>query len=116
MQPDPIRKAHYGVLPTSIYASNAALGAAAAAEAAEVIRAAVSERDHANIILATGNSQLTFLASLRETPGVPWNAVNVFHMDEYINLPPAIRPASRLSCVITSSITSSQSDSTPCPA
>ena len=69
------------------------MGAAAADEAAEVIRAAVAARDVANIIVATGNSQLTFLAALRELPGVPWEAVNVFHMDEYVNLPPG-HPAS----------------------
>jgi glucosamine-6-phosphate deaminase len=71
----------------SIYATNEALGAAAAAEAAEIIRDAVAARGVANIILATGNSQLTFLAALRALPGVPWASVNVFHMDEYVNLP-----------------------------
>jgi glucosamine-6-phosphate deaminase len=93
MPTEPIRETRYGALRASIYATNAALGAAAAAEAAAVIRAAVAERGVANVILATGNSQLTFLAALRDTPGVPWNAVNVFHMDEYINLP-AGHPAS----------------------
>jgi glucosamine-6-phosphate deaminase len=77
----------------SVYATNEALGAAAADEAAEVIRAAVAARGVANIIVATGNSQLTFLAALRELPGMPWEAVNVFHMDEYVNLPPG-HPAS----------------------
>ncbi len=89
----PIRETTYGVLRTSIYASNEALGAAAAAEAAEIIREAVAARGVANIIVATGNSQLTFLAALRTMPGIPWAAVNVFHMDEYVNLPPG-HPAS----------------------
>jgi len=80
-------------LPVSVYASNEALGAAAAAEAAQVIRAAVRERGGANIIVATGNSQLTFLAALRAMADVPWDCVNVFHMDEYVNLPPG-HPAS----------------------
>ncbi len=93
MPTQPLRTTQYDQLPVSIYATNEALGAAAAAEAAEVIRAAVAARGIANVILATGNSQLTFLAALRETPDVPWQAVNVFHMDEYINLP-AGHPAS----------------------
>jgi glucosamine-6-phosphate deaminase len=82
-----------GELPVSVYASNEDLGAAAAVEAAGAIRAAVAARGVANIIVATGNSQLTFLAALRALPGVPWEAVNVFHMDEYVNLPPG-HPAS----------------------
>lgn len=93
MEFSPVQESMYGALRVSIFQSNAALGAAAAAEAAGVIRAAVSERGVANIILATGNSQLTFLAALREMPDLPWDAVNVFHMDEYVNLP-AGHPAS----------------------
>lgn len=93
MLPQPISTTQYDQLPVSIYATNEALGAAAAAEAAEVIRAAVAARGVANIILATGNSQLTFLAALRQITDAPWAAVNVFHMDEYINLP-AGHPAS----------------------
>ena len=50
-------------------------------------------RGQANVILATGNSQLTFLEALRRTPGIDWSKVNVFHMDEYINLEPG-HPAS----------------------
>ncbi len=79
-------------LSISIFATNAQLGQAAAAEAAAVIRSAVESRGSANIILATGNSQLTFLTALRQEQ-VPWNKVNVFHMDEYIGLAPQ-HPAS----------------------
>ena len=96
MLTQPVRQARYGLLDTSIFTTNEALGAAAAAEATKVILAAVAERGVAHIILATGNSQLTFLAALRDTPHVPWQAVNVFHMDEYIDLPrghPASFPA-----------------------
>jgi glucosamine-6-phosphate deaminase len=42
----------------------------------------------ANIILATGNSQLTFLQALRADRSIPWPKVNVFHMDEYVGLDP----------------------------
>jgi glucosamine-6-phosphate deaminase len=80
-------------LQVSVYGSNEELGAASAVEAAEIILAAVAARGVANIIVATGNSQLTFLAALRALPGVPWEAVNLFHMDEYVNLTPG-HPAS----------------------
>jgi len=88
MSTQPVHTIQIDQLPVSVYATNEALGAAAAAEAAETIRVAVAARGVANIIVATGNSQLTFLAALRALPGVPWEAVNVFHMDEYVNLPP----------------------------
>ena len=41
----------------------------------------------ANIIIATGNSQLTFLEALRAMEGIDWSKVTIFHMDEYIDLP-----------------------------
>ena len=74
-------------LPVAVYADNATLGRAAAELAAGIIAQAVAKRGVANLVLATGNSQLTFLHALRELAGVPWPAVNVFHMDEYLNLP-----------------------------
>jgi glucosamine-6-phosphate deaminase len=93
MSTQPLQTTQIDDLLVSVYASNEELGAAAAVEAAEIIGAAVAARGVANIIIATGNSQLTFLAALRAWPGVPWEAVNVFHMDEYVNLPPG-HPAS----------------------
>jgi glucosamine-6-phosphate deaminase len=93
MTSQPLFRTQYDDLPVSIYRTNAELGQAAAAEAAEVIRQAVAEQDVANAIFATGNSQLTFLAALRERRDVPWKVVNVFHMDEYVGLDPA-HPAS----------------------
>jgi glucosamine-6-phosphate deaminase len=73
-------------LPVSIYASNLQAGQAAAAEAAEFLQQTLQARGRANIILATGNSQLTFLETLRVFPGVDWSKVNIFHMDEYLGL------------------------------
>jgi glucosamine-6-phosphate deaminase len=93
MSTQPLHTTQIDQLPVSVYVSNKAMGAAAAVEAAEIIRAAVAERGVANIIIATGNSQLTFLEAVRVLPDVPWEAVNVFHMDEYVNLP-AGHPAS----------------------
>ena len=65
----------------------------AAGEAASVLRAATSARGEANVMLATGNSQLAFLAALVEVPDVAWECVRAFHMDEYVGLP-ASHPAS----------------------
>lgn len=73
-------------LPIAIYQSNEELGGAAAEEASQIIRGAIEKRGSANIILATGNSQLTFLAVLRQDRKIAWNKVNIFHMDEYIGI------------------------------
>ena len=77
----------------TVYSAKATLGAAAAAEAAETIRAAVAESGRARIIAATGASLFEFLAALVSIPDVPWGQVEMFHLDEYIGLP-ADHPAS----------------------
>jgi len=66
---------------------------AAADAAASALRAAVATRGEANVMLATGNSQLAFLAALIELDGIAWHRVRAFHMDEYVDLPPS-HPAS----------------------
>src|SRR5882757_1561271 len=58
----------------------------AAIEAADAIRAAIADRGEANVMLATGNSQLTFLVELIQIPDVEWERVRAFHMDEYVGL------------------------------
>ncbi len=75
-------------LPVEIYASNEALGQAAALRAAELLRAAIAARGQANLVLATGNSQLTFLHALARQPGLDWSKVRAFHMDEYAGMGP----------------------------
>lgn len=82
----PIKTAQYDRLPVAIYRSNAELGRAAALDARRLINQAIAEKGEAHIILATGNSQLTFLAALRSLPGLDWSKVSVFHMDEYLGL------------------------------
>ncbi len=82
----PIYETQIDQLKISVFQSNEAMGQAAAAEASEVIQRAARARGEANIILATGNSQLSFLTALRQDKNVPWSRVNVFHMDEYIGI------------------------------
>jgi glucosamine-6-phosphate deaminase len=84
----PIRSFTVEQLPVEVYASNAALGQAAAERAAAILRAAIAARGHANLVLATGNSQLTFLAALSQASGVDWAWVQIFHMDEYAGMAP----------------------------
>ena len=89
----PVRRLKVDQLPVEVYGSRAAMGAAAAAVAQEVLSQAIADHGWANLILATGNSQLAFLHALAELPGIAWNRVRVFHMDEYLGIDPA-HPAS----------------------
>ena len=87
-QLDPIKTAKYDQLPVAVYRTNEELGQAAALDAREVIRKAIADRGEASIILATGNSQLTFLHTLRDLSGIDWSRVTVFHMDQYLGIDP----------------------------
>ena len=80
-------------LPVELYASNDELGQAAANKAQQILKKAINQKGFANLILATGNSQLTFLKALRILEGIEWQKVRIFHMDEYIGIDPS-HPAS----------------------
>ena len=64
------------------------LGKAAAASAAELIANAVAARGKARVIAATGASQFQFLEALVARNDLPWEDVELFHLDEYLNMPP----------------------------
>ena len=93
MSNTPLLTTQIDSLPITVHASNSEVGQAVAADAAVFLQQTLKERGRVNVILATGNSQLTFLEALRRMPGIDWSKVSVFHMDEYINLPPG-HPAS----------------------
>ena len=73
----------------------ASLGRAAASDAAAIIEDAVASRGRARIIAATGNSQLHFLESLTAHLELPWTAVELFHLDEYLGIPATHRASFR---------------------
>jgi glucosamine-6-phosphate deaminase len=75
-------------LAVRVHPDPGALARAAAAEAAGILRAAVRDRGVAHAMFATGNSQLAFVDALVALPDVPWAAVVVFHMDEYVGVGP----------------------------
>lgn len=70
-----------------IFDSKKELGKKSESDATDKIRSAISEKDEANIILATGASQFETLANLVEKPDIDWTKVTMFHLDEYVNLP-----------------------------
>ena len=69
-----------------VFDSRQQLGEAAAQRASSLIQSAVAERGRARVIVATGNSQLAFIDALTSMPGIPWDAVEIFHMDEYAGM------------------------------
>lgn len=71
----------------------AAVGEAAAVHAAKAIRSALLHRGCARIVAATAASQREFLEALTAAPGIDWQNVEAFHLDEYIGLP-AVHPGS----------------------
>jgi glucosamine-6-phosphate deaminase len=65
---------------------SSALGRVAADYGADIIRSALKAQGHANVIVATGASQLAMLEVLVKAPGIDWSRITVFHLDEYIGL------------------------------
>lgn len=68
------------------YESKLEMSQAAARTGAEEIRNAISARGGANIIVATGASQLQMLEALVVEPDIAWDRVTVFHLDEYVGI------------------------------
>lgn len=76
-----------GRLRVAIYDTREEMGQAAGEMAAKAICQAVRRRGQANVMFAAAPSQNETLRVLSETPGIPWEKVNAFHMDEYVGLP-----------------------------
>jgi glucosamine-6-phosphate deaminase len=70
-----------------------ALGRAAAEHAAASIRKVTRTSGRARLVAATGVSQFEFLDALTSLPDIDWSCVEMFHLDEYVDLP-AKHPAS----------------------
>jgi glucosamine-6-phosphate deaminase len=76
----------------NIYHNKQKMGVEAARCAADLLQQAIAAQGEANLILATGASQLEMLSSL-VIKDIDWSKVTVFHLDEYIGLP-VYHPAS----------------------
>jgi len=70
-----------------------AMAKVAADQAASILQQAIQEQGKARLIAATGAAQFQFLEALTSLPGIDWQRVEMFHLDEYIGLP-ASHPAS----------------------
>lgn len=77
----------YGDLVVTMCETNAAVGAAVAESFADAARTALVERDEIAVILATGNSQLTFAKAVTARDDIDWSRITILHMDEYLGMP-----------------------------
>ena len=83
-----------------LFEDKLSLGRAAAQQAAEAIRRAIEKKGQARMIAASGASQFELLDALTNLPGIGWDRVELFHLDEYIGLP-ANHPASFRNYLLT---------------
>ncbi len=82
-----------GALSVRIFHQQSDLAHDAAAAAQKYLAELLAQKRSVRAILATGNSQLKFLETLAELPGIDWSRITLFHMDEYLGLS-ANHPAS----------------------
>tara|TARA_R110000751_G_scaffold70110_5_gene142269 strand:- start:1723 stop:2484 length:762 start_codon:yes stop_codon:yes gene_type:complete len=69
-------------LSIKIYGQSKEMGAAAADYVTRKLNDAIVKKGGANLILATGASQFSFLEAL-QTKEIDWGKITVFHLDEY---------------------------------
>jgi len=69
-----------------IFKTKKEMARAAAKKAEEIINRAIKKKGKANIVAATGNSQIQFLKYLSKSK-INWKKVEVFPLDEFIGIP-----------------------------
>ncbi len=79
-------------LKIEVYENGDEMGKAAAISVAGLLQKAISEKGFANLVLATGASQFSFLEHL-QMQKIDWEKITVFHLDEYRGMP-VTHPAS----------------------
>jgi len=69
-----------------VFKTSDELGQAAAAVAADILRQTIAQKGKARLLLSTGASQFDTIKHL-VTFDLAWDKVEMFHLDEYVNLP-----------------------------
>ncbi|MBT8185202.1 MAG: glucosamine-6-phosphate deaminase [Eudoraea sp.] len=80
-----LRKLHIDNLHLRVYNEPIEMGIAAADFVENKLKIAIQEKGYANLILATGTSQFSFLKALQQKE-IAWEKVTVFHLDEYVGI------------------------------
>jgi len=86
MASSPLREFAVDQLKVSLFEDRESLGAAAAVQTAAAIRRLQETQPLVRMIFAAAPSQNEFLDALIREPGIDWQRVHAFHMDEYVGL------------------------------
>ncbi len=81
----PLKSLQADKLRVRIYGRETEMGRAAADFTASRLSSIIGKKGSANLILATGTSQFSFLEALKQKD-LDWNKITVFHLDEYIGI------------------------------
>lgn len=76
----------YGKLHVNVLETNDALGAFAADVFAQAVKSELATKEQIAVILATGNSQLSFIKAAAQRDDIEWSRIIVLHMDEYLGM------------------------------
>ena len=63
------------------------LGMSAAKQVAKDLKDCIAKKGYARIALSTGASQFDTIEALVKEEGIKWDCVEMFHLDEYVDLP-----------------------------
>lgn len=85
-RPSPTRRFQADHLRVEIHATPEALAQAAAVDVAARLQQILAKQRVARIILATGNSQRSYISYLTGHCSLLWDRIECFHMDEYVGL------------------------------
>jgi glucosamine-6-phosphate deaminase len=75
-----------GSMKLEVHPDRRSAGAAAANAAGEAMQRLARKTPVFGMVFATGASQLDLLSELTSIPGLPWQSVHGFHLDEYAGL------------------------------
>ena len=74
-------------LQVKIFSNRREMGKAAGQLVAKKMKEILRVRKALSIVFASAPSQNEFLEELGQSPGIDWNKVTAFHLDEYVGLP-----------------------------
>ncbi|HEY9810993.1 MAG TPA: glucosamine-6-phosphate deaminase [Halomicronema sp.] len=81
-----IKNFQVDALRVQVYHSLAEMAKEAAQVAGEYLLEIIKQKNSANIILATGQSQIEFLKYLVAISELDWSKITLFHLDEYLGI------------------------------
>lgn len=69
-----------------IFSTPQEMGMKAAEYGASLLKDLLADREHVNLVVATGASQFSVLGNLVLHDGIDWSRVHGFHLDEYVGM------------------------------